>query len=303
LHRLRRKTDDIDPGFYVYFLQSAFTQLGIFEGAGNKTTIPNLSRNRLAALEVPKPDYPEQVAIRSVLKRVRAGIATTDDTIERLVELKRATMQELLTRGLRGEPQKETEVGLVPESWELFAVADAVLPFRFDRKKQLKTNRYLPTGQWPIIDQGQKQIAGYTNDEDAIITPSAPIIIFGDHTRTLKFVETPFALGADGTKPLTAGEGWNPRYLFHALCNVSVPSRGYNRHFKQFAESIIAKPGTDEQSELAQIFDAIDDKVDLHQRKLTLLGELFRALLHKLMTREIRLSDLDLSALKTEAAA
>ena len=58
LHRLRPKVDDVDPRFYVFFLHSAFTQLGIFEGVGNKTTIPNLSSSRLAALEVPHPPFP-----------------------------------------------------------------------------------------------------------------------------------------------------------------------------------------------------------------------------------------------------
>ena len=49
LHRLRPIVEEVEPRFYVYFLQSAFTQLGLFEGAGNRTTIPNLSRSRLAA--------------------------------------------------------------------------------------------------------------------------------------------------------------------------------------------------------------------------------------------------------------
>jgi type I restriction enzyme S subunit len=61
LHRLRPKNGDIYPRFYVYFLQSAFTQLGMFEGAGNKTTIPNISRNRLASLEVPHPPFRNNV--------------------------------------------------------------------------------------------------------------------------------------------------------------------------------------------------------------------------------------------------
>ena len=64
LHRLRPIVEEVEPRFYVYFLQSAFTQLGIFEGAGNKTTIPNLSRSRLAGLEVPQPRIDEQLSYR-----------------------------------------------------------------------------------------------------------------------------------------------------------------------------------------------------------------------------------------------
>lgn len=53
----------------------------------------------------------------------------------------------------------------------------------------------------------------------------------------------------------------------------------------------------DEQNEIVGILDAIDRKVDLHRRKRTVLDGLFKALLHKLMTREICVTDLDLSGL------
>lgn len=74
LHRLRPKKDDVVPRFYVFFLESAFLQLGIFQGAGNKTTIPNLSRSRLAALKVPHPPKGEQEEIVEVLGTVRQAM-------------------------------------------------------------------------------------------------------------------------------------------------------------------------------------------------------------------------------------
>ena len=117
LHRLRPIDGQVEPRFYVYFLQAAFTLLGMFEGAGNKTTIPNLSRGRLAALHVPKPPLGEQRAIVAVLSRLRNGIKVQDNIAVAAQELKRAAMQTLFTRGLRGEAQKETEIGPVPESW------------------------------------------------------------------------------------------------------------------------------------------------------------------------------------------
>ena len=74
VHRLRPIVEEVDPRFYVYFLQSGFTQLGIYEGTGNKTTIPNLSRSRLAGLDVPQPPLAEQQAISCVLSDVRDAI-------------------------------------------------------------------------------------------------------------------------------------------------------------------------------------------------------------------------------------
>jgi type I restriction enzyme S subunit len=87
LHRLRPKTGQIVPRFYVYFLQSAFTQLGLFEGAGNKTTIPNLSRSRLAAFDVPKPPLEEQKRIVQTLGAVRELVSLKNLEIEHLEEL------------------------------------------------------------------------------------------------------------------------------------------------------------------------------------------------------------------------
>ena len=119
VHRLRPIVEDVDPRFYVYFLQCGFTQLGIYEGVGNKTTIPNLSRSRLAGLDVPQPPLAEQRAI-SMRAQPMYGMQSkcADRGLATAQALKRAGMHTLFTRGLRGEAQKETEIGPLPESWK-----------------------------------------------------------------------------------------------------------------------------------------------------------------------------------------
>src|SRR5206468_2176305 len=93
LHRLRPKSDDVEPQFYVYFLQSAFTLLGIFEGAGNTTTIPNLSSGRLAALNVPHPPLEEQRAIAGAFRAVRGAQELNRSLVAITLELKSAAMR------------------------------------------------------------------------------------------------------------------------------------------------------------------------------------------------------------------
>lgn len=97
LHRLRPKVDDVVPRFYVFFLESAFTQLGIFQGAGNKTTIPNLSRNRLAALEVPHPPLDEQEEIVEILGTVRKAIEMQTRRQNLLAELYDGSLFRIMT--------------------------------------------------------------------------------------------------------------------------------------------------------------------------------------------------------------
>ena len=103
LHRLRPIVEDVEPRFYVYFLQSAFTQLGLFEGAGNRTTIPNLSRSRLAALEVPLPSLEEQRVTVTALGLVRKAIRTHDRKRAVLNELFGTMLHELITGHIRAE--------------------------------------------------------------------------------------------------------------------------------------------------------------------------------------------------------
>lgn len=97
LHRLRPKRDDVVPRFYVFFLESAFLQLGIFQGAGNKTTIPNLSRNRLAALEVPHPPKNEQEEIVEILGTVRQAMEAQTRRMNLLSEIYDGSLFRIMT--------------------------------------------------------------------------------------------------------------------------------------------------------------------------------------------------------------
>ena len=124
LHRLRAKTDLIDPLFILHWLQYSFIYGNIYFGRGNITTIPNLSKSRLSELIIPQPELSEQRKIAHVLSTVQKAIEQQDKLIRTTTELKKAFMQKLFTDGTRGEPQKETEIGLVPVSWEVVELGD-----------------------------------------------------------------------------------------------------------------------------------------------------------------------------------
>jgi len=66
------------------------------------------------------------------------------------------------------------------------------------RFRTIQTNAYKSSGKFQIVDQGKAAIAGYTDDETLVNSQLRPIIVFGDHTRAIKYVDTPIALGADG---------------------------------------------------------------------------------------------------------
>lgn len=136
---------------------------------------------------------------------------------------------------------------------------------------------YLPQGRYPIIDQGQEYIAGYSNKSDGLYQ-NVPAIIFGDHTRIIKYVDTPCFLGADGVKLLKAKiPGANYKYLYYALSHAQIPNTGYNRHFKWLKEVDIRLPNKSEQQHIVEILDKLTGLLSLRKKQLAKLDELVKA--------------------------
>ena len=142
---------------------------------------------------------------------------------------------------------------------------------------KIPTNLYLKTGMYPIIDQGQSAIAGYTDETDGLFT-DVPAIIFGDHTRIIKYVDTPCFLGADGVKLLKAKDPTaNYKYLYYALCNADIPNTGYNRHFKWLKEIEIPECSMKEQNSIVSQLEKIDALISLRMQQLSKLDELVKS--------------------------
>ena len=145
------------------------------------------------------------------------------------------------------------------------------------RCHKIQTSEYLSFGKYPIIDQGQAQIVGYTNLNEGLFT-DVPAIIFGDHTRIVKYVDSPFFLGADGVKVLKSKiNDTDYKYLFYCLQNVKIPNTGYNRHFKWLKEVEIPLPPLDEQRKIAAVLDKVSNLIAKRRQQLDKLDELVKA--------------------------
>ena len=303
LHRLRPIVEEIAPRFYVYFLQSAFTQLGIFEGVGNKTTIPNLSRSRLAELEVPQPNINEQLAIIAVLSRVRKAIEIQEQSIALSQDLKRNAMRELFTHGLQGEAQNETETGPIPESWEP-TPCDQIFKLTSGKKRPSNLSDF-SNDEKPFPVLGGNGVMGFA---DKWYLDAPQILVIGRvgeycgavHIASGRVWVTDNALYVKEWRNKDADLEFVGAFLTHfdlnrfkRLAGQPLITQGMiNEHSIPLPETIA------EQREIVAILDAIDKKIDLHRKKRAVLDDLFKALLHKLMTGEIRVGDLDLSTLK-----
>ena len=146
------------------------------------------------------------------------------------------------------------------------------------RQAKIKRSAYQESGRYPIVDQSQADIAGYTDDESWLYQGELPVVIFGDHTRVLKFVNFPFCVGADGTQLLRPVAGNDIRYFYYALRNVGLTNYGYERHFKYLKEEEIPAPPLPVQRRIAGILSAYDELMENSQRRIRLLEAMARAL-------------------------
>jgi type I restriction enzyme, S subunit len=158
----------------------------------------------------------------------------------------------------------DPEAPLVPEGWWL-------LPFKetakivSDKGKRIKQGNYLKSGKISIIDQGQEFIGGYTNDENMIFDGDLPVILFGDHTRSIKYVDKQFAVGAEGIKILAPADSYLPKFYFYLLHSLQIPSRGYSRHFQFLKNFHLPATSIDKQkrivAEIEKQFSRLDEAV------------------------------------------
>ena len=142
---------------------------------------------------------------------------------------------------------------------------------------KIPTNEYLKNGKYPVIDQGQSDIAGY-HDSDSGLFENVPAIVFGDHTRAVKYVDKPCFLGADGVKLLCPlDKDINCKYLFYQLSCADIPNTGYNRHFKWVKALDFKIPSSDEQNHVVEVLDKVTELISLRKQQLAKLDELVKA--------------------------
>lgn len=143
--------------------------------------------------------------------------------------------------------------------------------------RKIPQSQYLSSGQYPIFDQGQKTISGYYNDAGNIAN-DFPYIVFGDHTRVLKYVNEPCYIGADGVKLLKIiNNDFVPKYVFYALLANPVNSQGYSRHFKFLKEKKIKIASKKEQRFVVEKLDSIKESIELKENELKSLDELVKS--------------------------
>ncbi len=128
----------------------------------------------------------------------------------------------------------------IPKGWRVLSIGDVL--DKYPSTKKYETKEYLADGRFPIIDQGDSYIVGFTNEDDNLLTRT-PATLFGDHSTKVKLLDFPFARGADGTQILYSNrKEIGGYYLYNVVSSLTIPNPGYSRHYKYLKELPIIVP-------------------------------------------------------------
>ena len=139
------------------------------------------------------------------------------------------------------------------KGWQTKPFEDCIESVKYTRKIQRKD--FLDDGQFPIVSQEAEFTNGYWDDEADVFKVSTPVVIFGDHTQVLKYVDFDFVLGADGVKILPPRDFLRPKFFFYQLQAANFTSLGYARHYRLLKELELKYPPLAEQQRIVGLLD------------------------------------------------
>jgi len=246
---------------YLYPTEHFKYDLGLASpgGAGRNRV---LSKKDFLKIKLTVPHIEEQEKIADFLTSVDEKINLLEEKKKGFLKYKKGVMQAIFSQKIRFKDEK----GNIFPDWEekkLGEIVFVTLP-----PTKLQSKEFNSFGKYPIIDQSQDFIAGYTDDRFNLV-PKGEYIIFGDHTECIKFADFEFAQGADGIKILQVIEdGIVTKYLYYAFSTSYNQELNYKRHWSTAKDTIIQLPSREEQEKIAEFLTSLDNKVDLINKGL-----------------------------------
>lgn len=281
-----------NPRWVYYFLKQVLGR-----PISDKAAVPGVNRNDLHARRVRYPDL-------SIQERIVDRLSAYDDLIEnnrRRIQLLEQAARLLykewfvhfrfpacaasVAAGRPGHEHVKIKNGL-PEGWEMVQVKDILAKVK--RPRKVKKEEYLKDGPIPCVDQSREFIGGYTDDQETVIDIGKPVIVFGDHTRILKFIDFPFACGADGTQLIVSNDNEiSQEYLYFSLDAIDLSNYFYARHFKFLKDQHIPRPRGSLILQFTAIGRPIMQQIKTLREQIYHLGKARDLLLPRLMNGEI----------------
>ena len=231
-----RLPTNILPAFLFHLIADERFQRNKDQMAGDGI-MGGIRKNDVAKLEIPLPPVEFQQELAAEL-----------DGYQRVIDGARQVVESW-------RPQISANL-----DWRQVKIGDMVSVKSPPRK--IPKSQFGGSGRYPIIDQSQNEIAGWSDDEGAVLRPESPVVIFGDHTCAVKLAREPFIQGADGIKILEAKTGMLPEFLYYFLLAHPLETDGYRRHFSLLKRKAIPIPSLKVQREIVSLSESERKQVE-----------------------------------------
>ncbi|MCX6963344.1 MAG: restriction endonuclease subunit S [Verrucomicrobia bacterium] len=299
------------PGFlYSFLISDHFTarMAGLERGA----SYPAVRDSDVTASWLPLPPLPEQKKIAHILSTVQRAIEAQERIIQTTTELKKALMHKLFTEGLRHEPQKQTEIGPIPESWEVVRLSDVCRFQSGGTPSKQNPEFWQGTIPWvspkdmkrPRLDYVTDHISQEALESGSKLAPAGSVFVVVRgmilaKTVPVALATVPMAINQD-MKAIVPGPKLRSDFLLYALETLRdnlFKKVGRSGHGTctlmghEVAAFKIPLPDMESQEEIASAIQNLERKKELHEQKRTSLQDLFRTLLHELMTAKTRVQN------------
>lgn len=230
-----------DYEYVYYFLKTQYNALRSLSSGVRKNLNSNDIKNY--PIRLPKT-VREQIAISQTLRKLDEKIELNNQINAELESMAKTLYDYWFVQfdfpNVDGKPYKSSGGKMVynkalkreiPEGWENGVIQDII--DKVPSSNKVSAKNFKDTGKYPIIDQSQGFICGFTDDESTVIRPKTAHVIFGDHTRVVKLINFNYARGADGTQILVAKSDSVPSYLLYQIVSdIDLSNYGYARHYK-----------------------------------------------------------------------
>jgi len=243
-------------------------------GAGRNKTLGQSNFNELKLMV---PSVEEQERIVEFLGLVDQKIEKHKEQLLLLESYKKGMMQKIFSQEIRFKKDDGGEF----DDWEEKYFMDIFISLS-TKSYQIQKKDILEHGKYRVVNQGENKIAGYSNNKNKLLIDKK-VIIYGDHTRTIKYIDFNFIIGADGTKVLQSKLNDNILYLFYCLSHYNIKSEGYKRHFSILKTIKLPIPfSKKEQIKIANFLTKIDQRIEASKKQLEESKEYKKALLQQM---------------------
>jgi len=276
--------------------------------------VPGLNREMAYLEQVMCPSLPEQQNIAHILSQIQSAIETQEKIIQTTTELKKALMQKLFTEGLNGEPQKETEIGLVPKSWDTIMV-DKLGEIVTGTTPPTKNRKYYENGGFQFISPADLGETKYVHKTDKEISSeglkvsrvlpkdSVLVVCIGSTIGKAGLTFEDKSATNQQINAIICKEEFNPHFIYYLLDyksdyirSLATPSPVPIISKGKFQQAVIPiTKNRKDQLEIAKILSALDEKTEKTRHRKEILQVLFKSMLHHLMTGQIRVKDVRFS--------